>query len=440
MRRAAIIVGFVFASVFMSSAALAQLPPDSSLTMGGRVWVTSGYTLHSISRSELRWKGVDSVVPELNVDFVWNRLVFMGSVGGGAINQGVLIDEDFLDRDHQARSSRTRSDVDDDGLFYLNTDVGYRALRWGTPGQLGFVDALAGYQYWHERYVAFGATSGFPGVVAAISSNAKVITQDYYWHSLRLGGRTQVPLFGGLSLKGRAFLVPWSYSIIDDIHHRRGDLRHDPSFHGEASGGLGVQADGGLTYQVWRGLSVEVGYQYWRVKSGEGTETASFTIPRSDPCANHGAATLVAPANNSTGNASAITFQWTAAAGATGYRVFAAIDGGAFANLGTTGDTTLGATLTAGAVEWFVQALFDGCPSLDSAHFTFTIARAQNCPQSGAVPQSPVNATLDHSPVQFDWSAAPNAIGYELWLSLDHGPASLQTRPQGDQLAAAKRK
>src|SRR5438046_10433555 len=86
MRRAAIIVGFVFASLFMSSAALAQLPPDSSLTMGGRVWVTSGYTLHSISRSELRWKGVDSVVPELNVDFVWNRLVFMGSVGGGAMN------------------------------------------------------------------------------------------------------------------------------------------------------------------------------------------------------------------------------------------------------------------------------------------------------------------------------------------------------------------
>src|SRR2546421_314574 len=191
MRRAAIIVGFVFASVFMSSAAWAQLPPDSSLTIGGRLWVTSGYSLHSISRSELRWKGVDSVVPEL--------------------------------------------------------------------------------------YVAFGATSGFPSVVAAISSNAKVITQDYYWHSLRLGGRTQVPLFGGLSLKGRAFLVPWSYSIIDDIHHRRSELRHDPSFHGEASGGLGVQADGGLTYQVWRGLSVEVGYQYWRVKSGEGTETASFT-------------------------------------------------------------------------------------------------------------------------------------------------------------------
>jgi hypothetical protein len=277
MRRAAIIVGFVFASVGVSSAAWAQLPPDSSLTIGGRLWVTSGYSTHSIAFSELRWKGVDSVVPEVNVDFVWKRFVLMGSLGGGAIRDGVLIDEDFNDRNHQDRISRTRSDTDDDGLFYVNADVGFRALRWGTPGQPGFIDALAGYQYWHERYVAFGATSAFPGVVPAISANARVITQDYYWHSLRLGGRAQVPLFGGLGLKARAFLVPWSYSIIDDIHHRRSDLRHDPSFHGEASGGLGVQADGGLTYQVWRGLSVEVGYQYWRVKSGEGTETASFT-------------------------------------------------------------------------------------------------------------------------------------------------------------------
>src|SRR5438552_8778281 len=111
MRRAAIVVGFAFASVFMSSAAWAQLPPDSSLTIGGRLWVTSGYTTHSIAFSELRWKGVDSVVPEVNVDFVWNRFVLMGSLGGGAIKDGVLIDEDFNDNNHQARTARTRSET-----------------------------------------------------------------------------------------------------------------------------------------------------------------------------------------------------------------------------------------------------------------------------------------------------------------------------------------
>jgi len=125
--------------------------------------------------------------------------------------------------------------------------------------------------------VAFGATSAFRA-----SSGDLVERQGDHPGLLllaqpRLAGARRCRWFGGLGLKARAF--PRAVVVQ---HHRRhpprpSDLRHDPSFHGEASGGLGVQADGGLTYQVWRGLSVEVGYQYWRVKSGEGTETASFT-------------------------------------------------------------------------------------------------------------------------------------------------------------------
>jgi len=155
------------------------------------------------------------------------------------------------------------------------------------------------------------------------------------------------------------------------------------------------------------------------------SDTATFTIPKPDPCASHSAAMLAAPANNSTSSASAVTFQWNAATGASGYRLFASTDGAPFTNLGTTTDTTLAATLTAGAIEWYVQTLFDGCPAQDSAHFTFTIPKAQNCPQSGAVPQSPINVTLTQSPVTFTWSAAPNAIGYDLWLSLDHAAPAL---------------
>jgi opacity protein-like surface antigen len=274
MHRGPVTVWLLFVLVAVSSPSWAQQPSDPSFTVGGRVWVTSGYSTNSSGVSELRWRGVDSVVPEVNVDFVWRQLVIMGSLGGGVINQGVLIDEDFNDRDHNERFSRTRSGADDDGLFYINADVGYRAWRWGTPEQPGFIDALLGFQYWHERYVAFGVTSAFPGVVPTLSPNEKVITQDWYWYSLRLGGRTQVPLFGGLSAKARAFVLPWSKSVVDDIHHRRGDLRHDPSFHDEADNGVGVQLDGGLAYRVWRGLSVEVGYQYWWIKSGEGTSTA----------------------------------------------------------------------------------------------------------------------------------------------------------------------
>jgi hypothetical protein len=276
-RRALTVAWLLVAFVAVSSPAWAQQPADTSLTIGGRVWVTTGYSTNSTAVSELRWRGVDSVVPEVNAEFVWKRLVIMGSIGGGAIKQGVLIDEDFNDFDHNQRTSRTRSDTDDTGLFFLNADAGYRLLRWGAPEQPGFVDVLGGFQYWHERYVAFGATSAFPSAVPTISATERVITQDWDWYSIRLGGRTQVPLFGGLSAKARAFVLPWSKSVVDDIHHKRTDLRHDPSFHDEADGGVGVQLDGGLAYHLWRGLSVEAGYQYWWVKSGGGTSTARTT-------------------------------------------------------------------------------------------------------------------------------------------------------------------
>ncbi len=261
MRRAFVTVSFVVALVAVSCPAWAQLPADSSLTLGGRVWVTSGYSTNSTGFSELRWRGVDSVVPEVNAEFVFKRFVVMGSIGGGVIKQGVLIDEDFDDSAHTIRTSRTRSDTDDTGLLYVNADVGYRLLQWGAREQPGFIDGLVGFQYWHERYVAFGATSAFPAVVPTISSDARVITQDWNWYSLRLGARTQVPLFGGLSAKARAFVLPWSKSVVDDIHHKRGDLLHDPSFRDEADGGVGVQVDAGLSNRTTR-QGPYVGLQY----------------------------------------------------------------------------------------------------------------------------------------------------------------------------------
>jgi len=249
------------------------LPQDMSLTIGGRVWITTGYSTNSTAFSELRWRGVDSIVPEVNADFVWKRFVLLGAIGGGAIKEGVLIDEDFTDRDHNNRFSRTRSDTDDTGLVYVNLDAGYRLARWGSREDPGFVDGLVGFQYWHERYVAFGVTSAFPDVVPTLPSSEKVITQDWNWYSFRLGARTQIPIAGGLSAKARAYVIPWSKSVVEDTHHKRTDLLQNPSFHDEANGGVGVQLDAALTYRIWRGLSAEAGFQYWWVKSGEGTST-----------------------------------------------------------------------------------------------------------------------------------------------------------------------
>lgn len=255
------------------------LGDDLTLSIGGRVWATSGHSSRSISAagidrlSELRWRGVDSIVPEVNVDLVWNRLVTLASLGGGAIGDGVLIDDDFGASGE--RFSSTRSPVDDSYLFYLSADVGGRVLDWRPPDAVarGYVDLLLGFQYWHERYVAFGAT-GFPNTIAA---GVKALANDYHWRSFRLGARTQLPIYRGLSLRLRGYVVPWSSLVIEDVHYLRRDLRQHPSFRDEADGGIGWQADGALTYAVSNRLSVELGFQYWSLESAEGDSFAFTT-------------------------------------------------------------------------------------------------------------------------------------------------------------------
>ena len=70
--------------------------------------------------------------------------------------------------------------------------------------------------------------------------------------------------------------IPWTQFKLEDIHHLRTDL--NPSGIATAGGGFGVQTDTTLSYNVWRGLSIEAGFQYWDIGSGEGTQTTRTLI------------------------------------------------------------------------------------------------------------------------------------------------------------------
>jgi hypothetical protein len=251
-------------------------------SLGLRSWVTSGYTKWNFSGlgvdplSELRWRGTDAVIVEGSTDVVWKRLVFMLSLGGGRPDDGVLIDDDFLASNRQARFSHTRSLVDGGSIFYVNGDVGYRAFQWQGPqaGTHGFVDFFVGYQYWHEEYEAIGGKGVFLGVIPiAVPNGTEVITHEYSFSSVRVGGRARVPIWKGLALRGSAVLLPYTHTELEDRHHLRTDLRQDPSFSSTGDGGFGVQLDAGLTFTVWKGLSIDAGYQFWRIDSGSGTKT-----------------------------------------------------------------------------------------------------------------------------------------------------------------------
>lgn len=256
---------------------------DFYVAAGGRAWISSGFTNWNFRGagidplSELKWRGTDAILPEVNVEVVWKRLVFMASAGKTGIGDGVLIDDDFLLSERQGRFSHTRSSVTDEGVTFVNADIGFRLVSWlySERSAPGYFDVLVGYQYWREKYVAFGATGilDFFGVFDnVVDSHIKVITQDYNWQSVRLGFRYHIPGPAGIGVKARVFIIPWTHSELKDVHHLRSDLKQNPSFASRAEGGFGTQLEGGLTYTPWPWLTFEAGYQYWGINPGEGVK------------------------------------------------------------------------------------------------------------------------------------------------------------------------
>ena len=101
-----------------------------------------------------------SIMASTSMMLSWKRFVLITSVGGGGITDGVLIDDDFDQSGRRARSSHTRSQVDDQGVLYFNVDAGWRMFDWGLPGSTlpGYIDLFVGYQRWEEKYVGLGIT------------------------------------------------------------------------------------------------------------------------------------------------------------------------------------------------------------------------------------------------------------------------------------------
>ncbi|HEY0158457.1 MAG TPA: hypothetical protein VGF28_14335, partial [Thermoanaerobaculia bacterium] len=160
----------------------------------------------------------------------------------------------------------------------------------------------------------------------------------------------------------------------------------------------------------------------------------AFTVGSPEPCAGRTAAQPLAPAN-STVDSSNVTFTWLPAAGADAYRVFYSVDGGAPAAAGETVETSLQATVPTGVIRWRVDALREGCGSLESPEVQFTVPVRNDCSTAAPVLLAPANgSTTDGGNVTFTWTGVPNAAGYEVWLSLANGSPALIGTTNGTSL------
>jgi hypothetical protein len=259
--------------------------PPYTLIVGARAWISQGRSAHNIGSpsghpnvlSELTWRGMNSVITQVEGDLTLKRFVMTGSVGYGAIGNGTLLDQDWNGDNRTQKTSETLSRASNGSVWIVSLTPGFRAFQWrvGDNPIPGGIDVLLGYQFWREQYIAYGAQNLLgPGQLPDV----KALTQTNTWQSLRLGSRVTVPVLAWAAIKGSAFYIPVTYYRDEDIHHLRTSgssaLRQDPSFLTTATGGNGVQLEASLVVRIWRALTVEAGYTYWDIRSGSGSVQA----------------------------------------------------------------------------------------------------------------------------------------------------------------------
>ncbi|HVS33890.1 MAG TPA: IPT/TIG domain-containing protein [Thermoanaerobaculia bacterium] len=157
----------------------------------------------------------------------------------------------------------------------------------------------------------------------------------------------------------------------------------------------------------------------------------TFVVDPED-CSKHTSPSLLAPPSGSTVASSSVTFRWSSVEGADGYRVWNSVDGGDFETIGETPETMFTATIEPGAIQWFVEALFEGCESTFSPTQPFTVPLGANCAANQA-PQliSPAAGQVTTAAtVTFSWSSV-GALEYELYLSVNSGTPTLVTKTPG---------
>lgn len=150
---------------------------------------------------------------------------------------------------------------------------------------------------------------------------------------------------------------------------------------------------------------------------------ATFVIP-SAGCATAGPQ-IIAPLDGTTATAP-VAFVWSAVANATEYRVHWSLNGNDMEVLKTTA-TSITHLVPPGAVEWRVEAVFDGCPAMRSVKSHFTVLPAQTCVNDPPVLTAPADGAANlTSPVRFDWNPVSNAVGYVLLIrNKDGAPTAL---------------
>lgn len=274
---------------------------NQKLSLAIGTWISTGETswnhdlsgISSISgnpTSELIYEDLESNIIEVEGEIKLPHRIFLRTqFGFGTINNGRLVDDDFVSaagatnfgatQSGAHRISRTFSNVDGDNIWYLNLDLGFKL--WATKNNDHFTRVFIGYQHWQEKVVTTGVeqvectsfTGGnpfcsSPGTVT--NAGQKVISNEVRWDSLRIGWESSFRYSKRFRFDVDLAYIPISGLLNRDTHHLRTDLQQDPSFEMDGTG-TGYNLEASLKYSLTKKLFLSAGYKYWKIKVGDGT-------------------------------------------------------------------------------------------------------------------------------------------------------------------------
>lgn len=260
----------------------------TNVSLSARTWISWGNSqrLHSANSglgyaspiSELKWRSMSSQTVEVGGGaLIFDRFLISSNFGAGAIDGGHFQDTDFAYSGHQGVFSDTISPSLDDNLRYFDIDAGWRFF----DSPFFSLDALVGYQYWRERYMAEGGSFVVPTGAVLPLPGGPVVQETFEWQGMRIGLQGIGQISDRFSFKARGVCIPGIQFRNEDIHFLRTDLLHDPSAIDRAGGGFGFIGDMRFSYWLGRGFFAEIGYRAFFAQSGIG-ETTIRTVNHGD--------------------------------------------------------------------------------------------------------------------------------------------------------------
>ena len=297
MKQGIVFSGIFAAFFFMAAACFAddrlnlygysyEKPAQWSFFIGEKTWQSRGDNKWSIAGtksggppnvlSELEYLGLDSTVYELHGGIRQGRGAITLGYGFGSMRDGIYRDSDYLRDDRQGIFSLSTGNADGD-LHYWNLDYTYRVLTNESEQKFNerYLDVLIGFQEWHEKLRKTKGVQEFGGTLGPFAGLNS--TYEFIWKNYKIGLEGGLPIINGFFFKGSAIFIPYNQYDGKGIWNLRTDFKQNPSFEHKASGGYGAEGEASLGFHIYNSLTAEIGYRYWYVKSGKGTDITFFS-------------------------------------------------------------------------------------------------------------------------------------------------------------------